>query len=922
MISEQLTLLQQKLGKPYHDLEFLLQALKEVLVENGEAEIARYIPWIQETPPFQEAAFTNRHIQLYSIIFQLVNTAEVNAAVQQRREKENEDMRSVNGLWANNLQLLLDQGISQEDIMAHMRGVEVEPVLTAHPTEAKRTTVLEHHRDFYLLMVQRENTMFTEVEQAQIRREIKLNLYRLWKTGEIYLSKPDIQSEFRNILHYLINVFPDVVPVVDQRLMQAWEAVGLDPQALAQQEAYPTIRLGNWVGGDRDGHPFVTAALTAEVLAQLRLYAFVVLRRHLTNLVRWLSFAVTPAELSQPFQARMQAMREEMGERGEEAFRRNETEAFRQFTNLMLYKLPLHMKRGHATELEEHAGSYKLAQELIDDLELLRQTLLDFGAQSVAHTDVVQCLRIVKSFGFHLAHLDIRQNSTFHDKALQQLLKAARLESGDFMEWNEQQRRAFFNEELAYNRPFTHRNVELGDNARAVLDCYHVLEKHTRQYGTLGIGALIISMTRSLSDLLAVYVLAREAGLTQETEEGLYLPLPVVPLFETIEDLEEAPGVMHDFLSHPFTKRSLAAIQKLRGYAKPTQQIMIGYSDSNKDGGILASQWHLYKAQARLQQVGEDHGVTIKFFHGKGGSISRGAGPTHYFIRALPHCSVDGNIRLTEQGETIEQKYANKINAAYNLELLTATAVSTTILNRFTTKQAHPLSDVVEYLARESQRHYRNLIEGEGFIPFFRQATPIDALEMSKIGSRPSRRTGTNSLDDLRAIPWVFSWSQSRYNMTGWYGVGHALKKLKDTNPDGFGELKKAVKHDVFIRYVLTNIDTSLSATDEGIMKAYASLVQQEEIRERFLSLFLQEFEQTRDILAELLGRPIEERRTNHYYSTYLRNTIIEHLHHKQIALLRSWRQSAEKPDDRNPDCLVDLLTTINALSSALGTTG
>lgn len=912
-----------RLGKPYEDLEYLLIALREVLIENGEQEMANQIPWINDLKPFDASQFTLKHIQLYSIVFQLVNTVEVNAAVQHRRQQESsESLSSVNGLWANGFKTLKDHGVTDANLAQHLSVIQVEPVLTAHPTEAKRATVLEHHRQLYLLMVSRENEMYTEREMENIRLNIKLSLYRLWKTGEIFVEKPDIQSELRNILHYLTNVFPEVIPVVDRRMLQALEEEGFSSEPIQAQGIYPRITFGDWVGGDRDGHPLVTAEITSETLRQLRLNAMVVVRRCLTGLVKNLSFAIHRHETSKRFQQRIVEMSGSLENRADIAIERNKGEAFRQFVNLMLTMLPLDTARGHATQLAEFEGAYIEKGDLVSDMKLLKEELIAYGATSIAYNDLNDAIRCVDIFGFHLAALDVRQNSDFHDRAITELMEAAGYNIDEpYISWDEEKRVEFLNRELESNRPFSHANMELGPHARAVVDAYKVIERHVTKYGLDGIGSFIVSMTRSLSDLLGVYILAREAGLTVKRDMGIVCAIPVVPLLETIDDLAAGPAILDAFLSHPFTKRSLAYIQERKKGKQLVQQVMVGYSDSNKDGGILASQWNLYQAQSKLTETGDKHDVKIRFFHGKGGSISRGAGPTHYFMQALPHSSVSGDIRLTEQGETIEQKYANKVNAAYNLELLLASATAKTVVSKSTPRKPHPLADTLDYLAAESKKVYSALLNEEGFIPFFRTATPIDAIEMSKIGSRPSRRRGMNSLGDLRAIPWVFSWGQSRFNMTSWYGLGTTLTDYQKNDPSGFANLKEAVKSDPFIRYVLTNVDTSLAATDEEIMRLYASLVPDETLRDKFLNLFLLELQKTRDIMLALLGRTVEERRSQHYYSNVLRASTMKDLHAKQVSLLRQWRAEKEDGNGEGPT-LIALLTTINAIAGAMRNTG
>jgi phosphoenolpyruvate carboxylase len=482
---------------------------------------------------------------------------------------------------------------------------------------------------------------------------------------------------------------------------------------------------------------------------------------------------------------------------------------------------------------------------------------------------------------------------------------------------------AFINTELNSTRPFAHPNMEIGNEARATVDAYRVLSEHIDQFGTEALGSLIVSMTRNVSDLLVVYLLEREAGLMVSTPAGLASRLPVVPLFETIDDLIHSHQILDEFLAHPVTRNSLLLQQQQNKSDLPVQQIMIGYSDSNKDGGILASQWYLYEAQTQLIQIGKKHGVKIRFFHGKGGSISRGAGPTHWFLRALPPLSVDGDIRFTEQGETIERKYANKNNAVYNLELLTAETLAVSMLQNNHPVKEYGLASELNYLARKSKLVYEELTKRPGFIQFYEKATPIDAIEQSKIGSRPSRRTGTRSLNDLRAIPWVFSWSQCRFNITGWYGVGTSLETMKNNDPEKFERFKIAVKTDPFIRYLLTNVDSSLASSDEEIFKLYAQLASEVPQSEEILAQLLCEFSLTRQMIDSILNKPISERRKNHHYSTLLRAEAMHPLHQHQVHLLAQWRKLNEEGDAVRADkVLFELLRCINAIAGAIGFTG
>ncbi|MEM7551518.1 MAG: phosphoenolpyruvate carboxylase [Bacteroidota bacterium] len=914
-----LDLVKKKVGKPYYDLEFVLLALKEVLIENGEESIAKEIPLINNIEYQDLSHFTSKHVQLYSIIFQLIHTVEINAAVQERRADEDVNLGSVNGLWASQFSKIKKLGFSEEEIIGQLKNVTLSPVLTAHPTEAKRTTVLEHHRDLYLNLVRKENSMFSKTEQENLRTSIKLTLFKLWKTGEIFLEKPDLDSELRNILYYFLNVFPEIIPIMDRRMVQSWEYAGFNKQTILERGIYPKIRFGDWVGGDRDGHPLVTAEFTEHTLSLLRLNAFIIIRRKLMIVLKDLSFSLDLESSFQPMKERIESMAEELGERGKSAIERNRNEAFRQLINLMVVKLPLEVARGHATSVREWEGSYVKPDELLNDLKLLKEGLKNFGAGNFANESITDVIRTVSTFGFHLAELDIRQNSAFHDAAISELMNIAGLEGDKYPEMSEDERLNFINGEFELRRPFTLANCKLGEKSSKVIGVYRVVQKHISKFGHEPFGYFIVSMTRSLSDLLGVYLLQREAGLTKDTEEGIISLVPVVPLLETIEDLQNGPEILDKFLSHPVTKRTLKYHQEVRKQEIPVQLVMVGYSDSNKDGGIIASQYNLLKAQRELAKIGRKHGVDVQYFHGKGGSISRGAGPTHYFIEALAKNSLGNGIRITEQGETIERKYANKVNAAYNLELLAATS----LLKKMTDQknEGERLNEdrefLLKWMADKSFETYRKLLEAKDFIPFFRQVTPIDAIENSKIGSRPSRRTGSNSLSDLRAIPWVFSWTQNRFNITSWYGVGTTLEELKKNELDSYELLSKLMKNDPFVRYLFTNIDTSLAATEESIMNMYAELVEDPEVRERFMGMIFEELELTRSHMDKILERDIQDRRTQHYYSNILRGSIMNVLHEKQIDLLKKYRSEG----DQN-GTLLELLMTINALAGGLGNTG
>ncbi len=894
------------------ELTFLMETFAAVLRRLGEPELAEQLPWIG--PPPQAAATSHRSLgQAYSIAFQLLNVVEERVASQVRRLREKQEgAPAEQGLWPDNLKALAKLGLSQDGLLAVLREVQVEPVLTAHPTEAKRATVRELHGEIYALMNRHENPAYTPREQARLKSQLETHLENLWRTGEIHVTRPTIEAELQNTLHYLREVFPEALSRAHLHLREAWITAGFDPAGV--DALPPLIRFGTWIGGDRDGHPFVTAEVTARSLEALRGNALRVHRRSLEALAGHSPISSLFRETPPVLTGLIARLRGELsGAPGvdlEYIKARNPEEPWREAAYLMRARVVL--------ASGNHAAGYASPEELDADLVIFKEALEAVGASALATEEVIPFRRRVEAFGFHSAVLDIRQNSAFHEMALQQLMEASGLlPAGTALKQMPlTEKRALLEKELTSPRPFLSPGVSAGPEADAVLDCYRVLAAHRARFGNAGLGTLIVSMTRNVEDLLTVYVLAREAGLMEWTAGGLRCPLPVAPLFETMGDLEAGPGISEAFLSHPITQRSLAP-------ARPTFQMMIGYSDSNKDCGILASQWALHRAQTELAATCGRHGVRPVFFHGRGGTVGRGAGPTHWFMEALPQGSLSGFLRMTEQGETIAQKYAHLSSAVYNIELLMASAASATARHRHGQRDAGAIHPIMEKLAPWSRDAYRALLEEPDFMAFYRTATPIDALEHSRIGSRPARRTGQATLDDLRAIPWVFSWTQARFYLPGWYGAGSALEKLKTEDPAGFTALGAAVKGSAFLRYVLTNIESSLVSANPALMQDYAGLVPDAALRDRFMALILAEHTRTRLLLEELFNGPFASRRPRLAYTLAIREEPLRVLHVQQIALLKTWRAHVSAGETESSEALLpDLLLSINALASGLRTTG
>lgn len=901
------------------DIHWLSDCLAEVLRDLGESELANWVPWPNPDAGHQPDATPPPRLGLaYAMAFQLLNTVEEQAAEAMRHLREStEGPAAERGLWADQLAELRRAGADDPSIAAAIAAVEVEPVFTAHPTEAKRSSVLEQHRDLTQLL----QSAHTPSDRQARRAEVMALLERLWRTGEILLQKPSVADERRNVLNYLRDVLPRVIPALDHRLHDAWTSSGLNPDNLSDPTRLPRLRFGTWVGGDRDGHPGVTAAVTAETLERLRANALVVLHRALSHLATRLPLADWIQAAPPDLIALRDSCTLALGDDARPFLQMHPGEPWRQTVELLAARLPVELHPGQLARISQAPGRYSHPSELETDLLTLHQSLRQAGAARLAHHDVTPVRRILHTFGFHLARLDIRQNSAFHERALAQLLSAAGIDASQWSEWPESERLRLLEKEIRSPRPFLHPSASAGPEADAVLETYRVLAQHLATHGHEGVGALIVSMTRRVSDLLTVYVLAREAGLLRQFPEGMVCLLPVVPLLETVEDLERGPDLVRAFLEFPVTRASLAFHARRTGHpGLLRQQVMVGYSDSNKDAGILASHWALQRAQARLASVGDLAGVRIQFFHGRGGTLSRGAGPTHRFLEALPPGSLDGSIRLTEQGETIAQKYGNPGTARYHLELLLAGVAATAWRHRRAEPLPGSLIPLLDQLAAASQSEYRHLLESDGFLTFHRQATPLDALENTRIGSRPTRRTGQASLADLRAIPWVFSWTQARFYLTGWYGVGSALATLDDA---ALATLRSHLADVPFLQYLLTNVETSLASSDPDVMREYAALVTDPDIRLRAGSRIESEWNRTREQLARLRGADFLSRRPRLTRTLALRAQPLRVLHRQQIALLAQWRDAQQSGDESRAATLFpELLLTINAIASGLRTTG
>ncbi|MEM6516463.1 MAG: phosphoenolpyruvate carboxylase, partial [Bacteroidota bacterium] len=699
------TLQQNGLKKIKDDFTFLLNTFKHMLKSLGEDDIAEAIPEIDKTTQIDTSKISDKKlVQALGISFELLNIAEENAAAQFRRKSENQlGPESIRGSWAETLKECKEKTISDETIAQSLKKVDVMPVLTAHPTEAKRLSVLDLHRELYVLIVKKENPLWSDSEKNDIEKQITGVLERWWRTGEIYLEKPRLADERSNLMHYFKNVFPNVLHVVDQRLKNAWISSGLNPDLMDWPEQFPKLHFGSWVGGDRDGHPFVTPEFTAETLNLHRKSALIVIRERLVNLAQKLSFSKYLNGFSEEFISLIEEQASKLGADGKRALNRNPSEPLRQYVNLLIARLDNTIEGKKFKDIPE--SYYRNPEELSKQLKTLRQTLIDLNAENVAKQYLFPVERLLDCTGFHLAKLDIRNNSAYHEKAIEQILKESGFEDYAYSSWDETKRMEFINQELENNRPFLNTNASCGLEADNVLGYLKEVKTYVDQYGKSGIGSVIVSMTRSLSDMMIVYLFLREVGLGKSN-------LMVAPLLETIDDLLAGPEILEQYLNHP-----LISEKRKKGLLN-YQEIMLGYSDSNKDGGILTSRWNIYKAEKSLTNVADKFGVELCFFHGRGGTISRGGGKIHRFLESMPPNSVSGRIKMTVQGETISNQFANKINASYNLEMFVSSTAKQVILGNLKEDKSY-LHKTLDTLVNKSRMAYREFLDHPDFIEFF-----------------------------------------------------------------------------------------------------------------------------------------------------------------------------------------------------------
>ena len=861
------------------DLFASVEELRRLLIKHRET--ARRCPEKSSSPALMlkareivsEMDLTRAHqvTKAFATYFELTNLAETNHRKRRRRAgKLDREHPPLPGSFRGTLVRMKESGISAEDALAAIGQIAITPVFTAHPTEVARQTVLLKRRRIALQLERLDRLPLTDEKAEDCENNIRAEVTSLWQTDEVRLAKPTVDDEIRMGLRYFRLSLFDALPKIYAEIAASFrEVYSLD----LDENALPTlVHFGSWIGGDRDGNPLVTADHIRGALAMARA---LILREYLhdvESLSDRLSSSRRQIAVSEDLLARLQHYERTISGVHLAWGPHNTTESYRRFLSYMFHKLR------QSREAVNIPAAYRDAREFEDDLRLVQNSLQSNRGQRLAQTYVDSLLRKVRTFGFHLHTLDIRQHARVHAKAVQELGPGLQSET---------------------------RSAETDE----VLQTFRAIAQLKSTYPARSIRHYIISGAESEDDVIAVIRLAK-AEKVQVAASGDDPGLMPVPLFESIDSLRAAGTIMRRLWNNP-------DYQPLLDSWGRWQEVMLGYSDSNKDGGMLTSTWELYKAHRDLYQAAREHGVKLRLFHGRGGTVGRGGGPTHAAILAQPPGCFSGQIRITEQGEVLNWKYADPVLAEWNLELMIAASLEA--LTRHQEQFPQRWEEAIEEMSQEAYRVYRREIaDNPDVLEYFEQATPVNELDTARIGSRPSRRAKGRRLGDLRAIPWVFGWMQSRHAVPAWFGVGHALQQFSKSGPGHERLLRQIARGFPVFSELLRNVELGMAKADLGIARDYSGLVKNAALRDRIFSMLEEEFLRSRRMILRVTGqRELLGRNRVLARSIRLRNPYVDPMSLIQVELLRRKQQGQQSSDLDYP-----LGATINGIAAGLHNTG
>jgi phosphoenolpyruvate carboxylase len=902
----------------FEAVEALRQGFVDLHQQDDAAKRAKLMALIEAMPAEQ----LEQVIRGFSTYFSLANIAEESHAHRNRRRQ----MAMGEGLWVGSFDRtvaeLKQQGISAETLQGLVDRMLFAPVFTAHPTEARRRTVMEGLRRVFLLCDRLYDPLLGERERADLAAELDVEIRIMWRTDELREHKPEVQDEVRTGLYYMRNSLFEAVPTAYRYFEKAVRKYyGTDAKGALAIKVPSFIRFGSWIGGDRDGNPFVTPEVTEWTVytqTELALLEYLkrleALRLTLTHSLRW-------CKLPPLFAAKLALDETRFGGKvfkgtAAQQFLR---EPYRRRVALMMARLQANLDHvrsrlaGEKSELPPLA--YVDARSFLEDLYLIRDALISHGDRAIAEGRLQDLIRAVESFGFHLLQLDIRQESTVHTMTVAEILRqldpdfdylkadeAARMR--ELCKWIERQGELYVSD------------LVLSDDARKTLDVFRRVARLRKEVGAEAFGAYVISMTHTASHVMEVMFLGRLVGLAAHNGKDWNCQLVVAPLFETVEDLRHSEGVLETLFSNPVYR----ALIKASG---DTQEVMLGYSDSCKDGGILASQWNLYRAQLSIIGIAHSHGIECRLFHGRGGTVGRGGGPTHEAILSQPPGTVSGQIKFTEQGEMLYYRYSNPETASYEIGMGATGLIKASCGLLGAPRQTDiRYPEMMARLAEAGEATYRKLTESTpGFLDYFYEATPVREIGMMNIGSRPShRKKSDRSMSSVRAIPWVFGWAQSRHTLPAWYGIGSAIDALCKDKPQNMQLLQEMYREWPFFRALFSNVQMALTKADMEIAAEYAALAETE-VAKSVYGIIAGEFSRTLTGMLQVAGlkSPLEENPAL-ALSLSRRKPYLDPLSHIQVRLIRRTRSETDEKEQEK--WFMSMMRSINAIASGMRNTG
>jgi phosphoenolpyruvate carboxylase len=841
-------------------------------------------------------------VRAFTLYFYLVNAAEENHRLRSLRQRAlAPDGAPRSESIAAALRTLKEQGVGAAEVQRFLDRLKISPVLTAHPSEARRRTVLQHLQRIAGLIAELDQGMHSAVVRARLSETLAL----LWQTDQVRITRPTPLDEVRTGLFFFDRTLFDVVPRIYRDVADALaECYPAERMRLS-----PFLRFSTWIAGDRDGNPTVTNAVTLEALALQRAVALRQYRSDIADVTSLLSPSVRRVNVSGELLDTIAQKADQLGEVGRTIVSRYPVEPYRQLLGLIEEQL-------QRTD-EEQPGGYAAAEQLVADLEIAVNSLMTHRGGRIARGELTDLLWRVRAFGFHLAELEIRQHSRHHLEALDDIFRTTGVAS-NYLQLTDNDRVALLAAEIVNPRPLIPRELAFRPATNDVVELFRVIQTAQRRYGTNACQRYVVSMTHGIADVLAVVLLAKEAGLIDVREDGAPLAtLQVVPLFEGIVDLREAPTILSNLLDVRAYRRAVAAVGNV-------QEVMLGYSDSNKDGGYLSANASLFDAQEGLADVCRSRGVEIELFHGRGGAIGRGGGPMGRAIGALSKRALNARLKFTEQGEVVFARYGNPGIAHRHLEqivhavFLAGFGIST---HRSTTQAVSAWRAVLGALASHALAAYRRLVDDTpGFERYFRDSTPFPELAQHAIASRPVSRSTTQSLEDIRAIPWVFSWTQCRVNLPGWFGFGSAIGQFLAATPTDLAMLQAMYREWPVFRSIVDNCQISVATADMAVARLYRDVVPDVQVASRIYTAIRDEFEGTRSSLIAITGHsePLGSSSVL-LQSIRLRNPYVDPMHVVQATLLRGLRRGGLYGDRRPVDLV---LQTINGIAAGLQTTG